>query len=110
TDVQHWNSIIREGNPISFILYEREKFVDPNTGFIRFVDRNGNGRRDEDDRMLAGSPFPVLFGGFANNLTFKNVEISVFVQFAYGNKIYNQTRSWIERLDLLTVNPTIIIV
>lgn len=108
-DVQHWNSIAREGNPISFILYEREKFVDPNTGFIRFVDRNGNGRRDEDDRILAGSPFPILFGGFANNLIFKNVDLSFFFQFAYGNKIYNQTRSWIERLDLLTVNPTSII-
>src|SRR5690606_9261025 len=108
-DVISRNSIAREGEPISFLLYEREEFVDPETGFIRFVDHNENGIRDDDDRILSGSPFPKYFGGFTNNFSYKGVDLSVFFQFSYGNKIYNQTRAWVERLDLLTLQPTSII-
>src|SRR5690606_28741135 len=45
TDIVSVNSIARVGEPISFLLYEREEFVDPATGIIRFVDQNGNGIR-----------------------------------------------------------------
>lgn len=108
-DVISQNSIAREGEPISFFVYEREEFVDPATGFLRFVDHNESGTRDDDDRVLAGSPFPKYYGGFTNNLSYKGVDLSVFFQFSYGNKVYNQTRSWVERLDLLTTLPTSII-
>src|SRR5690606_29019895 len=37
-DVISSNSIAREGESINFLLYEREEFVDPATGFIQFVD------------------------------------------------------------------------
>lgn len=109
TDIVSVNSIARVGEPISFLLYEREEFVDPATGIIRFVDQNGNGIRDDADRILAGSPFPKYFGGFANDLSYRGFDLSVFFQFSYGNKIYNLTRSWVERLDLLTTQPTSII-
>ena len=108
-DVIAENSIARVGEPISFFLYEREEFVDPSTGIIRFVDQNGNGVRDDADRILAGSPFPRYFGGFTNELSYKNIDFAVFFQFSYGNSIYNITRSWVERLDLLAPQPTSII-
>lgn len=108
-DVISSNSIAREGESINFLLYEREKFVDPATGFIKFIDHNENGARDDDDRILAGSPFPKYFGGLTNDLSYNGFDLSVFFQFSYGNKIYNQTRAFLERLDLLTANPTSII-
>ena len=94
-------SIARIGEPISFYLYEREEFVNPDDGIIMIVDQDGSGGAPNDgDLILAGSPFPDFYGGLANNMSFKNFDLSMFFQFSYGNEIYNATRSWMENLKL----------
>jgi len=94
------SSIARVGEPISFYLYEREEYVNPDDGTVVIVDQDGSGGLDEDDRIIAGSPFPDFYGGFNNNLSYRNFDMSIFFQYSYGNKIYNATRSWIETLKL----------
>lgn len=94
-------SIARVGEPISFYLYEREEFVDPETGLVVIVDQdNSGGLPNEGDLILAGSPFPDFYGGLTNNLSYKNFDLSVFFQYSYGNEIYNATRRWVEMLSL----------
>jgi TonB-linked SusC/RagA family outer membrane protein len=94
-------SIAREGEPISFYLYEREEFVNPENGTVVIVDQdNSGGLPNEGDLVLADSPFPDFFGGLTNNLSYKNFDLSIFFQYSYGNKIYNATRRWLETLSL----------
>jgi TonB-dependent starch-binding outer membrane protein SusC len=95
------SSIARVGEPISFYLYEREEFVNPEDGTVVFVDHDeSGGLPNEEDRIIAGSPFPDFYGGFTNTMSYKNFDLSIFFQYSYGNSIYNATRSWIETLKL----------
>ena len=43
------------------------------------------------DRTIIGNTIPTWFGGFDNNVSFKNWDLNVFLRFSGGNKIYNQT-------------------
>jgi len=95
------SSIARVGEPISFYLYEREEYVNPEDGTVVIVDQDGSGGPpNEEDRIIAGSPFPDFYGGFTNTLSYKNFDLFIFFQYSYGNEIYNATRSWIETLKL----------
>lgn len=105
-------SIARVGEEINFYLYEREKNVDPETGLVQLVDQNGDGNIDQsNDLVLAGSPFPDLFGGWSNNFSYKGFDLNVFIQYNFGNKIYNLTRRQLETLSvpsdgILSANST----
>lgn len=65
-------------------------------GDVKYKDSNGDGIIDENDRQFAGSPIPKLTYGFTGNLKFKQFDLSVFFQGAYGNKLYNQVATDIE--------------
>jgi TonB-linked SusC/RagA family outer membrane protein len=58
-------------------------------GDIRFRDVNGDGIINADDRMIVGSPWPDFEGGLTNNLAWRGLDLSVFLQFVQGNDIYN---------------------
>lgn len=59
-------------------------------GDVKYQDTNGDGVINEDDRVIAGSPIPKLTYGFTGNVKYKNFDLSLFFQGAYGNKLYNQ--------------------
>jgi TonB-linked SusC/RagA family outer membrane protein len=93
-----FSHIARPGQPISIQLYQLEKTVDPTKGNRRIRDLNENGERDDGDMRVVGSPFPKHTGGFTNNLSYKNFELSIFFQWSYGNKIINNTRGSIQNV------------
>lgn len=68
-------------------------------GDIKFVDVNGDGVINDDDRTIIGSAQPKLFGGFNNNFSWKGLELDVFFQFSYGNKIFNANRQFTEGMN-----------
>ncbi|MEK6478833.1 TonB-dependent receptor [Catalinimonas sp. 4WD22] len=41
------------------------------------------------DRTVIGDPNPDFFGGFTNNFSYRGVELNVFMQYSYGNDIFN---------------------
>ncbi|WGQ10360.1 TonB-dependent receptor [Pedobacter gandavensis] len=43
----------------------------------------------EDDRTVLGNAQPKFIGGFNNQFTYKNFDMSVFLNFSVGNKVYN---------------------
>ncbi|MEX2152534.1 MAG: SusC/RagA family TonB-linked outer membrane protein, partial [Gemmatimonadaceae bacterium] len=58
-------------------------------GDIRFKDLNGDGVINADDRTMIGSPWPDYEGGITNNLSFRGVDLSAFLQYSLGNDIMN---------------------
>lgn len=53
-------------------------------GMPRFVDQNGDGEINSEDRVILGDPFPDFTFGFTNNFKFKNLTLEVFVQGVQG--------------------------
>lgn len=98
-DIRVRESIARVGYPVSFYLFEREKLVDPATGTVIIVDKDESGGDPTDfDRQIMGSPFPKHIGGFTNEFRYKGFDLTVFFQWSYGNKIFNNTRKWMEEM------------
>ncbi|MFE7088433.1 hypothetical protein ACFU8T_15755 [Sphingobacterium spiritivorum] len=53
------------------------------------TDANGNPVWSTNDRTVIGNPEPKYFGGMNNAFSYKNFDLSVFVNFAYGNQAFN---------------------
>jgi len=58
-------------------------------GDVRYVDVNGDGKIDAKDQTWIGNPHPDFFFGLNTNLSYKNWDMSILFQGAYGNDIYN---------------------
>ena len=71
-------------------------------GDIRFVDVNGDGILDADDRTYIGDPTPHWTYGVTMKLGYKAFDFAVFGQGVAGNQIYKATR----RFDLQMANLT----
>lgn len=65
-------------------------------GDARYKDVNGDGKLNEDDKMVIGNPFPKLTYGLNFNIDFYGVDVQVFFQGAAGNAIYNVQRQMLE--------------
>jgi TonB-dependent starch-binding outer membrane protein SusC len=62
-------------------------------GSVRFKDLNNDGKVDLDnDRKIIGDPTPKFFGGLNQQFTYKNWDASFFLNFSYGNDIYNANK------------------
>jgi TonB-dependent starch-binding outer membrane protein SusC len=61
-------------------------------GDVRYVDRNGDGLIDEKDNTVIGDPNPDFTFGFTNNFSYRNFDLSLFLQGSVGNDIFNLTR------------------
>ena len=46
-----------------------------------------------EDGTIAGNTLPTYYGGWSNNFTYKNFDLSLLFQFSGGNKIYNGTKA-----------------
>ncbi|UYZ63264.1 SusC/RagA family TonB-linked outer membrane protein [Hymenobacter weizhouensis] len=79
-------------------------------GDIKFRDINGrdangnltgqpDGLITGDDQEILGSGQPDFFGGVNNTLRYKGFDLTVFVQYQYGNEVYNNTRAFSEGMN-----------
>jgi hypothetical protein len=58
-------------------------------GDLRFVDVNGDGVINGNDRTYIGSPIPKFIFGFNVDLQYKGLDFSLNIQGQTGNKIFN---------------------
>ena len=65
-------------------------------GDIKYIDLNGDGTVNEEDKSVIGNGLPKHIGGFNNNFIYKNFGLNIFCQWAYGNDIYNANRMMFE--------------
>jgi TonB-dependent starch-binding outer membrane protein SusC len=92
------------GYPIgSFFLYEMEGIFQDEAdifthayqgrtiapGDVKFRDQDGNGIIDANDRIHAGSPIPKLTAGLNLGFEYKRLDLSLFFQGAYGQKVFS---------------------
>jgi len=79
---------------------------DPNDvaqpGWMKYKDISGpngvpDGKIDSNDRKVIGDANPIHFGGITNTFRYKNWDMSVFVNWSYGNDIYNANKMYYTR-------------
>ena len=68
-------------------------------GDIRFVDQNGDGQLDNDDKVLVGTGNPKLILGFNAYLRYKAFDLSAQFYGNMGAKRYNYTKYQLQRMD-----------
>jgi TonB-linked SusC/RagA family outer membrane protein len=84
-------TILKVGQPInSFYGYVYDGMVN---GQTTYADLNGDGVISTADQRIIGNAEPTYTGGFTNQLTYRNLDLFVFIQFSHGNQIYNITRA-----------------
>ncbi|MBV8253985.1 MAG: TonB-dependent receptor [Chitinophaga sp.] len=60
-------------------------------GDIKYLDVNGDHAINDADRQIIGNGNPKGWGAFINNFRYKNWELSIDLQFMYGNDVLNMT-------------------
>ena len=58
-------------------------------GDIRFRDLNNDGVINDGDRTVIGNPNPTHLFSMGNTLTYKGLELGIYLQGVAGNKIFN---------------------
>lgn len=59
-------------------------------GLRRYKDLNGDKKIDAtNDREIIGDANPDFFGGFTNTFSYQGFEANIFLQYSYGNEIFN---------------------
>jgi TonB-linked SusC/RagA family outer membrane protein len=78
---------------INSYMKDGEK-IQPNArpGDIKFVDYNGDGKINNDDRKFMGSYLPSLTYAFGGTVEYKGFDFSIYFQGVAGVKIYNYFR------------------
>ncbi len=65
-------------------------------GDVRFVDKDGNNRIDDNDRVVIGDPNPDIYGNIFTTLTWKRLKLDVRFNYSLGNDAFNYMRSQLE--------------
>lgn len=66
--------------------------IAPQPGVIKFKDVSGDGVINDSDRTVIGKTTPKFFGGLNQTVTFKNFDLSMFINFQFGNDILNANK------------------
>ncbi|HXD77773.1 MAG TPA: TonB-dependent receptor [Puia sp.] len=64
----------------------------PMPGSIKYKGLNGDTIITAADRTIIGNSQPKFFGGLQQQFYYKNFDMSIFINFQYGNKIYNDNK------------------
>ena len=72
---------------------QREYF---GAGDMRFIDKDGNGIINEEDRFVIGDPNPDIYGNIYTQLNWKHWSLGATMRYSLGNDVYNYQRSLLE--------------
>lgn len=82
-----------EGKPMYSFYFHNQLGVDPETGDPIWEDVDGDGEFNPNvDRKIVGDANPDFFGGLTNRVNYKGFDLSVFLQYSYGNDQLNWNR------------------
>jgi len=73
---------LADGTPV--VLNKKAK-----PGDVKFVDINKDGKINQKDLVPLGNPYPKNLLGLSMNFEYKNIDLSMFFQGVFGNKIFN---------------------
>lgn len=80
------------------------QLLQPNArpGDVRFLDVNGDGVINADDRTMIGNPTPAWTFGMNGNIEYRQFDLAVLLIGSYGNDVFNG----MQRPDLRYTNRT----
>jgi hypothetical protein len=81
------NGLYQQGDPCP--LTTLRPTLDCEPGEYKYVDTNGDGKIDANDRVILGNGQPDWYGGLTNQFTMGPVDVNVFFQGSFGNEILN---------------------
>jgi TonB-dependent starch-binding outer membrane protein SusC len=61
-------------------------------GDIRYLDVNGDSAINDADRSIIGNGNPKGWGSLFNTFKYKNLELTIELQYVYGNDVLNMTK------------------
>lgn len=78
-----------EGEPLNNFFLIRYVGVNPQTGDAEWLDVDGNITTNPGtgDRVVVGSPLPEFSGGMTNTFKYKTFDLSILMNYSYGNDI-----------------------
>lgn len=57
-------------------------------GDVKYYDKNDDGKINDEDRVISGSPFPKVYGSISNTLRYAGFDLLIDLQYSLGNKLY----------------------
>lgn len=99
--------VLKEGEPLSAIygyvfagIVQQGEIYKPQPNSVpgdpKFQDLNNDGIIDGKDRKVLGTGVPKTIFGFQNSFSYKNFDLSIFLEAALGAKMLNLTRIYLE--------------
>lgn len=84
----------------SYVNADGEKYQPyADAGDIKFVDTNGDGEINDDDKVYCGSGIPTLEVNINLSLDYKGFDLSAVLGSAWGHKIYNGNKYFYEGMN-----------
>jgi TonB-linked SusC/RagA family outer membrane protein len=81
-------NILREGRPLGqFWGFVEDGYDDK--GKIKYKDTDGDGSITIKDKTYIGNPNPKYIFGFNSNMSYKNFDLTLFLQGVQGNDLFN---------------------
>jgi len=65
-------------------------------GLFKFQDTNGDGAITPEDRVFMGNPNPKFTYGVNLSFTYKNFDLTAFLQGSQGNDVFNWNTWWVD--------------
>lgn len=93
-------TVFSKGYPVWYFYGYKTNGINKKTGNPNFVDINGDGIINSQDKTFIGSPIPKEIFGANLNFSFKNITLNVVLEGTAGNKVL---MGWI-RTDRPTIN------
>lgn len=76
-----YRSTFRVGHPLSTTAVYHYLGIDPATGINQFVDADGDGLMNSNDRISLKNTATRFFGSVSNSFTYKNIELQFLFEF-----------------------------
>ena len=85
------DGIFQSEAEIKAYVNDKGEMIQPNAkpGDLKYIDYDGNGKIDNGDRQDCGSAFPKMTLGVTLGAQWKGIDLNLFFDGNFGNKIYN---------------------
>jgi TonB-dependent starch-binding outer membrane protein SusC len=100
--VIHTAGIFHSADDVANYKAKNGKVIQPDAkpGDVRYVDANGDGVINNDDRQFSGSPWPTVQAGVQFNAAYKQFTFNLQFVGIFGNKIYDDVRRVLDSYQL----------
>lgn len=105
------NGIFQSQEEINSYTNKSGQVIQPNAkpGDVKYIDANGDGVINNNDRQFAGSPWPTLQAGAQFNAYYKGFNLNIQLTGIFGNTIYDDVRRVLDGYQLTNfrkdINP-----